>query len=636
MSPTTRSTSQFSWSWQTKILVHVACLLVAHFLLRISGNHLTFAGLTVADLPLLVAIIGGGLPLVWELLGNLRRGDFGADLLAGISILTSLLLGEYIAGTIVVMMLAGGQAIETHAVNNASSVLNSLAKRMPSIAHRLNASGVQDVELNSIAPGDLISVYPHETCPVDGNVEAGHGAMDESYLSGEPYRVPKSTGSAVMSGSINGSSALTIRVSRSASDSRYAKIMQVMHQSAQHRPAMRRLGDTLGALYTPLALVIALTAWAASGDVNRFLAVLVVATPCPLLLAIPIAIIGTISLAAKRNIIVKDPSVLEILDTVRTALFDKTGTLTYGQPVVSELLVHGTRPAAELLALVASVEQYSKHPLSGAIRRYADSLGIALAPVDQLEELPGQGLVGFIRGAKVWITSRKLLAQRLPSEYAYVPTQGGGLECLVAIDDHYAGCIRLRDEIRSDSSDFIGHLRPKHGIHRLLLVSGDREEEVQYLAERVGGLELHASQSPEDKVALVMREAAHGPTMFVGDGINDAPALAAATIGVAFGSGNEITSEAADIVVLDSSLSRVDELLHIGRRMRRIVLESVIGGMGLSICGMGFASLGMLPPIAGAILQEAIDVAAILNALRAAFPPKSLTDFNLEKSQSVG
>ena len=295
-------------------------------------------GVPLYDLPLLAALVFGGLPLVFDLLIKLFRREFGSDLLAGISIVTSVLLGEYLAGALVVLMLSGGEALEAYAVRSASSVLQALAKRMPSVGHRKLAGAIADVPLPQVALGDILVVFPHEICPVDGTVVEGHGVMDESYLTGEPYVMSKTPGSAVLSGAINGETALTIRADRLAVDSRYAKIMQVMRASEQRRPNLRRLGDQFGAFYTPLAVLIAVVAWAWSGEVIRFLAVLVVATPCPLLIAIPVAIIGSISLAARRGIIIKDPAVLEKVDTCRTAIFDKTGTLTYGRPEVTQLL----------------------------------------------------------------------------------------------------------------------------------------------------------------------------------------------------------------------------------------------------------------------------------------------------------
>lgn len=581
---------------------------------------------TWQQLPLLIAIIAGGTPLVLELTGELVHGRFGSDLLAAVSIITALLLSEFLAGTIVVMMLSGGQALESYAVRNASSVLDALARRMPQVAYRLEGSQLVEVPLEQVEPGHLIVVGPHETCPVDGEVIEGHGTMDEAYLSGEPYRVPKSVGSQVMSGAINSESVLKIRVLRRAVDSRYAKIMQVMQDSAQRKPNLRRLGDLLGAWYTPFALLIAAVAWWTTGDVIRFLAVLVVATPCPLLLGIPIAVIGTISLAARRNIIVKDPGVLEQIALVKTALFDKTGTLTYGRPVLSQIVVGEGFQRSGVLSLAASLEQYSRHPLSSAVQAAAKRDGAPLLDATSVREVPGSGLKGTIGGHQVWITSRKLLALEQPHTVATLPERTGGMECLITIDGRLAGLMQFRDQIRRESTGFIRHLSPRHGIARTLLVSGDREEEVRYLAEHIGGLEIYSSQSPEQKVELTRRETEKGPTMFVGDGINDAPALAAATIGVAFGATNEITSEAADIVVLDDSLEKVDELLHIGERMRRIALQSAVGGMALSIGGMFLAAAGYLPPVAGAIAQEIIDVGAILNALRAAWPPSVLSD----------
>ncbi|MGN6548159.1 MAG: heavy metal translocating P-type ATPase, partial [Aureliella sp.] len=624
-------------SWQTVVFAFAASMLAIYLVLWLLGMGTEpiaqsfadgsasgesepswwLAKLTWQRLPLLLAILIGGLPLVWELVVGAFHGQFGSDLLAAVSIVTSLVLGEYLAGTIVVMMLSGGQALESYAVRNASSVLNALAQRMPSVAHRLVGNELVAVPLDEVEPDELIIVGAHETCPVDGVVVEGHGAMDESYLSGEPYRVPKSVGSAVMSGAINGQSVLKVRVTRRAVDSRYAKIMQVMQDSAQRKPNLRRLGDLLGAWYTPLALIVAVLAWWSSGEVIRFLAVLVVATPCPLLLGIPIAVIGTISLAARRNIIVKDPAVLEQIALVKTALFDKTGTLTYGRPTLSELILGDGFERTQVLSLAASLEQYSRHPLSGAVQEAARRDGAPLIEASSVSEVPGRGLTGLMAGHQVWITSRKLLAADQPGLVESLPPRAGGMECLVVVDGRLAGLLSFRDEIRRESTQFIQHLSPRHGIARTLLVSGDREEEVRYLADHIGTVEIHAGQSPEQKVEITRRETEKGPTMFVGDGINDAPALAAATIGVAFGAANEITSEAADIVVLDASLQRVDELLHIGVRMRRIALESAVGGMALSMGGMLLAAAGYLPPVAGAVAQEIIDVAAILNALRA-------------------
>ena len=635
----------FQWNWQTTIFAFATSMLLLYLLLWSNGVGTESVNsiaphLPLQEIPLLLAILCGGGPLVWQLAGGLLQGKFGSDLLAAISIVTSLILGETVAGTIVVMMLSGGEALESYAVRNASSVLNALATRMPRVAQRFENNELKQVSLDDVQPGDILVVGAKEICPVDGTVIEGHGAMDESYLSGEPYQVPKSVGSSVMSGAINGLTILKIQVTHRAADSRYAKIMQVMQDSAQRKPNMRRLGDRLGAWYTPVALTIAALAWWISGDVVRFLAVLVVATPCPLLLGIPIAVIGTISLAARRNIIVKDPGVLEQIALVKTALFDKTGTLTYGRPTLNEAVISQGFDRVRVLGLAASLEQYSRHPLSGAVQAAARQESAPLLAAAEVGELPGNGLVGQIDGHRVWITSRKLLAQAQPQLADTLPERTGGMECLVVVDDRLAALLRFRDEVRRESSNFIQHLRPRHGITRTLLVSGDREEEVRYLADMIGGLEIYASQSPEQKVEITRRETAKGPTMFVGDGINDAPALAAATIGVAFGTANEVTSEAADIVVLDGSLQRVDELLHIGERMRRIALQSAVGGMALSIGGMFLAAGGYLPPIAGAIAQEVIDVAAILNALRAAWPPKVLSHsgsvFQTERTKQVG
>jgi len=605
-------------------LVAIAAHLALRYGFEASG---TAFGTPAWNLPLIAALVLGGVPLVFGLLGHVLRGEFNADLLAGISIVTAVILGEYLAGVLVVLMLSGGQALENFAVRSASHVLRALARRMPAAAHRKRDGTLADVALDDVAVGDLLVVFPHEVCPVDGTVVDGHGAMDESYLTGEPYVLSKAPGSAVLSGAINGEAALTIRAERRAVDSRYAKIMQVMRESEQRRPRLRRLGDQLGAIYTPVAVAIALLAWAVSGSPLRFLAVLVVATPCPLLIAIPVAIIGSVSLAARRGIIIKDPAVLEKIETCRTAMFDKTGTLTYGQPKLTEVLPGPGFAADDVLAKLASLERYSRHPLASAVLEAAEKRGLALAEAGEVSERPGEGLRGVVAGREVRVTSRKKLLADRPELAGQVPERTGGLECVVLIDGGYAGVCRFRDEPRADGRPFIRHLSRRHRFDRVLLVSGDRESEVRYLADKVGIEEVHAGQSPEQKLALVHAETARANTVFLGDGVNDAPALTAATVGIAFGQGSDVTAEAAGAVILDSSLERVDELLHIGRRMRTIALQSAVGGMALSLVGMLVAAAGYLPPVAGAIAQEVIDVLAVVNALRVAIPPGTLTDY---------
>jgi heavy metal translocating P-type ATPase len=594
------------------------------------GRWFPGRSLTVADLPLVAMLLLGGGPLVWDLVRKLLGGTFGSDLLAGISIVTSILLGEYVAGVLVVLMLSGGEALEARAVSRAGDVLTALARRMPTLAHRKTPAGLDDVALSEVAVGDVIVVLPHEICPVDGTVVAGRGAMDESYLTGEPYRMAKAPGSAVLSGSINGQAALEIRTERVVGDSRYAKIMEVLRTSEERRPRLRRLADTLGAFYTPLAVAIAAAAWFLSADPRRFLAVLVVATPCPLLIAIPVAIIGAVSLAARRGIVIRDPAILERLATCRTAIFDKTGTLTYGTPQLTEVVTLGGLSEADVVALAASLEAYSKHPLAAAVVQAAADRSVRLLEVENLAEKPGQGLVGKVNrlnGAsethEVAITSR----QKLGAAADVLPPAAGGLECVVVVDGVPQALLRFRDSPRADGRSFVSHLAPAHHLSRVMLVSGDRESEVRWLADVVGIKEVHAGIQPEGKLRIVEAATAEAPTMFVGDGINDAPALAAATVGIAMGTASDVTSEAAGAVVMDSALERVDELFHIGTRMRSIALQSAVGGMAASIAGMAVAAAGYLPPAAGALLQEAIDVVAVLNALRVAWRPGDLTDY---------
>jgi heavy metal translocating P-type ATPase len=638
MSPSGRTPATTRWAsrGQAVIAAFALAAIGLYLVLRFGPGAATdIHGLPLYQLPLVAALVLGGIPLVLGLLAKVARGEVGSDLLAGISIVTSALLGEYLAGVLVVLMLSGGEALEAYAVRSASSVLEALARRVPSRAHRREDGRIVEVSLGQVAIGDALVVFPHEICPVDGTVVEGHGVMDESYLTGEPYRMSKLPGSQVLSGAVNGDTALTIRADRLAVDSRYAKIMEVMRASEQRRPRLRRLGDQLGAFYTPVAVAIALLAWALSGRAVRFLAVLVVATPCPLLIAIPVAIIGSVSLAARRGIIIKDPAVLEKVGTCRTAIFDKTGTLTYGRPELTEVLAAGGFDGKEVLGLVASLERYSKHPLAGATLEAARQAGVALPDAGAVSERPGEGLRGAVAGHAVQVTSRKKLLAQRPAMGALLPAPAGGLECVVLVDDRYAATIRFRDQPRAEGAPFVRHLGPRHRFDRVMLVSGDRESEVLYLAGQVGITEVRAGQSPEQKLAIVREETRRANTVFLGDGINDAPALTAATVGIAFGQNSDITAEAAGAVILDTSLRKVDELLHVGRRLRSIALQSAVGGMALSVAGMALAAAGYLAPVAGAIVQEVIDVVAVVNALRVAIPPKTLTDYQADARPAV-
>ena len=626
MTRLTSSTVAALYTKEAAIGAVALAAIAVHLILRFAvGTTGSVFGFPSHDIPLLIALACGA-PLVIDLVIHVSRLEFSADLLAGVSIVTSVILGEYLAGTLVVLMLSGGQALEAYAVRRASFALEALARRLPAVAHRRNNGGVEDAPLAEVAVGDALVVFPHETCPVDGVVLDGRSTMNESYLTGEPYLLPKAPGATVLSGAVNGDGALTIQAEKTAVDSRYAKIMQVMRDSEQRRPRLRRLGDQIGAVYTPLAIAIAVLAWAWSGDALRFLAVLVVATPCPLLIAIPVAIIGSVSLAARRGIIIKDPAALEKLDTCRIAIFDKTGTLTYGQPKLTEVFPATGFTGEEALAAVASLERYSRHPLASAMLDAAALAKLRLHEAREVSERPGEGLRGVVDGRTVQVTSRKKLSAQSPAALASLPPLAGGLECLVLIDGRYAATFRFRDEPREEGRSFIRHLKPRHGFDRILLVSGDREAEVRYLAEKVGITEVYSGQSPEEKLALVRAETRRANSVYMGDGINDAPALTAATVGIAFGQASDVTAEAAGVVILDSSLERVDELLHIGRRMRSIALQSAIGGMGLSVMAMVVAATGYLPPVAGAITQEVIDVFAVLNALRASIAPRLLSD----------
>ncbi len=599
------------------VLVLTVVGMVLHFVLMAFSLR-PVMGFDLIDVPLFVVVILGGGVLVVEIISKVLQRDFGADFLAVLAFATGVALGEYLTASLIILMLSGGQVLEAFAMRKASSALNALADRMPVVAHRKDGENITDIGLDDIAIDDLIAIFPHDTAPVDGVVVDGHGSMDESYLTGEPYVVAKAPGASVLSGAINGDAVLILRAERRAQDSRYAQIMQVMAEAEQKRPKIRRIGDQIGIWFAPFALLVAALAWYLSGDSVRFLAVLVVATPCPLLIAIPITIMSAISMAARRGIVIRDPTVLERLPTCTTAIFDKTGTLTYGRPELVAVLPASGHSENDVLRLAASLERYSKHPLAVAVLAAANARNLALGDVGMVSEKPGQGLSGVVDGHDIAVTHRKKLIKSDPALADILPPSASGLECAIMIDGAYGATLQFRDSPRVEGRDFVGHLGPVHHFKKIMLLSGDRESEVSHLSKLLGIDESLASQTPEQKVEIVRRETAAAPTLFMGDGINDAPALAVATVGIAFGKHSAVTAEAAGAVIPESSLQTVDELFHISTAMRRILLQSVIGGMVLSIVAMGFAAMGYISPVMGAVLQEGIDVIAIVNALRLA------------------
>lgn len=603
----------------------IAGIAAIAILLHLALRYLFHSG-PVHLLPLYIALAVGGVPLLVQLLRQVAKGQFGADLLAGFSIVTGVLLHEYLVACIVVLMLSGGSALEQYATRRASSALRALAKRMPTTARLVTQSGFVSVEAQSIVPGNIVIVLPHEVSPVDGEVVEGHGEMDESYLTGEPFNIRKAPGSMVLSGSVNGNNALKVKATKLPVDSRYARILKVVEEAEKNRPAIRRIADRLGAWYTPLALLVALLGWFLGGSAERFLAVIVIATPCPLLIAIPVAIIGGISLAARRGIVIKHAAILETIDTCSIFFFDKTGTLTYGRPALSDITCAPGFSEADVLFYASGLEQYSRHPLAQAVMDAALAMQIKPPVPSGVAERPGEGLLGTIDGHQVRITGRHSLSSQ--SESGRLPPTEIGLECVVLIDGSFAALLRFHDEPRLDSRSFIRHLQPRHKAKEVILLSGDRQMEVEHLARAVGIKRIYAGKSPEEKLDLVREASVRARTLFVGDGINDAPAMLAATASVALGGqSSDVVAEAADAVVMDSSLRRVDELMHIARRTHSIALQSAVGGMLLSVLGMGFAACGYLPPLVGAISQEIIDLAAVLNALRVTLPASHMSDF---------
>jgi len=568
------------------------------------------------NLILYFVIAIGGLPIIWQIFSKLLKFNIGADLIAFIALILAIYLNENVTAVLIILMISSGQTLEEYATHKACFVLESLEKRIPKNAHFQDKNNYHDIPINDIKIGDKIAILPHEICPVDGEIIQGKGHMDESYLTGEPYKISKTIGSKVLSGAINGESLFIIKAEKLANESRFEKIIQVMKKANEDKPRSRKIADKIGAIFAPITLIIAGLSYYFTSSATNFLAVLTIATPCPLLIAVPIAIISAISISARQGIVIKDARILEKLSICTTAIFDKTGTLTYGEPNLSEIIcLDKNYNSVDIIQKTASLERYSRHPLAIAIVNYAQKQNIIFEDATNINEKAGFGIVGEINNDEVIITSRKKIHEFMAPDYEF-PSNDYGMECLVVVNKKIIGLLRFFDLEREETHSFVNHLIPNHNFKKIILLSGDKSSEVEILANRLGIQNYFSSKSPEEKLEIVRKETAKAKTLFMGDGINDAPALMLASVGIAFGNNNDITTESAGAVILKSDLFKVDELLHISSITRKIILQSAVGGMIFSVIGMMFASAGYISPAYGAVLQQIIDFVAIINALR--------------------
>jgi heavy metal translocating P-type ATPase len=578
-----------------------------------------------------------GLPLLFRTAREAVRGRLAADLVAALAIVAAMALDQPFAGLVIVLMQTGGEALEHYAERRASAAVRALEAEAPRQAHRLVGQRATEIPVDAIEVDDRLLVRPGEMVPCDGVVESGASQVDTSRLTGEPLPLRARPGAALQSGALNLDGPLVFRATARAEASLYARIVQLVRTAQASKAPLQRMADRYAVWFTPLTLAVALAAWLASRDPLRVLAVLVVATPCPLILALPVAIIGGINRAARRQIIMRHGGALEALAAVDTAVFDKTGTLTVGRPEVAE--VHSVPPFDEraVLRLAGSVEQGSGHLLARSLVEAAERRGIELPAPTGVLEAAGRGVSGDVEGRRVTVGAWSLVGERNPGAIALLGAlheEGPALRAFVAVDGRAAGSVTYADRIRPNAPEVVRRLR-ELGLTRVALLSGDHAGNVAAVARAVGISEVASDLLPEDKVRYITRLAEerggrtgrggrHGGAgarrvLMVGDGTNDAPALSSAAVGMALaGHGGGIAAEAADVVVLVDDLSRVPEAIAISRRTLRIARQSLLVGLGLSSVSMVVAAMGHLIPAVGALLQEAIDVTVILNALRAA------------------
>jgi heavy metal translocating P-type ATPase len=588
--------------------------LLAGIIAKLAGRDAAAAVVWAAvTLPVLLA-------LLVEIVTSLRRGEVGLDIVAGLSMAAALVFGENLAAAIVALMYAGGQYLETYAERTARREMTALLSRVPRTAIRHHNGQLEEVAIDVVSPGDRLLIRRGDVVPVDGTVAEGVGVLDQSALTGEPLPVKAKPGEPVLSGSTNAGEAFDMIAARPAAESTYAGIVRLVEDAQRSRAPMARLADRYALVFLVLTITLAGAAWWLSGDPIRAVAVLVAATPCPLILAVPVAIISGLSRAAKFGILIKGGKAIETLARVRTVVIDKTGTLTIGQARLIATHVDGGITANELLRIAASLDQASKHVIAQTIVDEARNRGLQLAVPTDVVETPGEGVVGRVDGRNVAVGGLRFLASKVtrgdapPLAHDRPP---GTLTVAVGIDGRLCGVLILADELRAGTEAMLSELRAM-GIERIVLATGDRHEVAGFVASGLSLDLVRSELTPDQKILVVLAERKYGPVMMIGDGVNDAPALAAADVGVAMGAkGAAASAQAADVVLLVDQLDRILPAIRIARRSRLIALQSVIAGIGLSALAMVAASFGFLVPAEGAVIQEVIDVAVIFNALRA-------------------
>ena len=551
----------------------------------------------------------------WSMVRQMMRGAFGLDVLAVTAIIATLVVGEYWASIIIVLMLAGGEALEDFAAGKAEAELGALLSNVPQIAHRLRADGgTDDIAVALVAVGDRLLVRPSEIVPVDSTLQSESASFDESSLTGESLPVDKTRGDHVMSGSLNGPGAIEVVAQARAEDSQYQRIVELVKGAKDSKAPLVRLADRYAVPFTAIAYVLAIGAWIVSGDSARFAEVLVVATPCPLLIGAPVAFMAGMSSAAKSGIVIKHAGTLERLARASTVAFDKTGTLTHGMPAVVAVHPEGMTDD-ELLVLVGSAEQYSSHVLAEALRAAVLQRGLVLRDGSNAREIATHGVEATIDGRTVFVGKPKYVAERATG-VRHVELRAGEAAVYVAVDNVFAGSIVVRDEIRGDAAATLKALESL-SVHRTMMLTGDVDAVAHDVARRLGIDDVHGECLPEDKVAAI-RAAQPRPVIMVGDGVNDAPVLAVADVGIAMGArGSTSAAESADVVILLDDISRVARAISIGQRTVAIALQSIWWGIVISVALMIIAAFGFLPAIVGAGLQEVVDLISILGALRA-------------------